>query len=293
MLAMMRAVTGDGSRWRPRGTSTKEAFRQPAVSRGSDNPLRPLWGWATEHTLPALTLVGLGFYAGALITYEQFYENFGLEPGDAGFDYVTTLTHTAVAFAYWLVAWVVFAFIAGVVGFVFLAARESRPGRWLMSRRTASSSVDEPPAAADAVTPPSDGDPEGKAQAGGGKVSESLVAMGVVLLLVALFFNVALGSPGQLADDVKQGEQIKPFDLGGATTELISGIYRNPLRIAVERVHLLPADPAKHLPASLNRRATYAYLGRAKDTIIVYDSHKRRTLRVPATLVVVSDAETP
>jgi hypothetical protein len=251
-------------------------------------------GWISDHTLPALTLIGLLFYGGTLFTYSRFYGAFGIEPEEAGVSYTRALARAAPAFFIWLVAWLQLLVLYGAVGvaiyFAFvlgfrLKGGKSKPGEHLREETT------------------NVGNPDARERSDAGRWDWVFLAVCLFAILVLVFLSAADNHSKDLAASVRHGKELRP-------SEPISGIpwpwkiansdlIRNPLRIRVDYVRVWPAG-AQPLPPTLRppngatkkrkkRKFPYAYLGRSGDTIVLYNYLRKRTVRVPATMVVLSD----
>jgi hypothetical protein len=118
--------------------------------------------------------------------------------------------------------------------------------------------------------------------------------------LVLLFFAMARGASETLADRVQKGHEIRPTSLFADVVfwpPYENDFISNPLRIRVENVVVSPAA-GQELPKALQSRKArqsgrvFSYLGRAGDTIVLYDTQTNpgSTLRVPAGDVLLSNA---
>jgi hypothetical protein len=275
-----------------------------------EGQLRRLRVWIGTHTLAAVTIGGLLFYGGALLVYSRFYGAFGLNPDEAGLDYTTTLARTVTAFVVWvlnlfglavllLLVVIPLLIVVGILRdtFRWASSKTSKPSgpRW------AAEDVDSGAEQAKAAAEPADAKPAENAgdssedDVPGWRQFTSIAVIAFVVLLLAFgFLGLAFDRADQLAERVKEGEEIRPLPEKDVYSpydwiDFLLDAYRNPLGLRVERVSVSPESTAQ-LPAELDPIRTYAYLGRSRDTIILYDSEEGRTLRVPAALVVLSDS---
>jgi hypothetical protein len=269
--------------------------------------------WFSEHTVAALTLAGLFVYGGTLLVYAQFYGRFGIEPEEAGVGYTTTLARAAPAFLSWLVEWAGVAFVVALMLWLvrWIARRDVVTRAWIargdvvtraraVRRKEAQKKAQERGAPAEEQVGPRRNRLSGpglvldKTRRRQTKVTRAdLIVIGLVCavgLLVGLFLFAAGEQSNRLATRVLNGEQIRPTSL---FTDMRwppskNDFWANPLRIRVERVCVLPAQPGQDLPASVPQGRTLAYLGRGGNTIVLYDSGTGRTLHVPEAQVVLS-----
>jgi len=144
---------------------------------------------------------------------------------------------------------------------------------------------------------------------GGGEAKTNLsITDRIVLILAGLvvaFFWAAVSSSHDLSQRVQRGEEIRPSKLFPHIVwwppwkKNKNDFDSNPLRIRVEHVVPSPA-PGQELPKSLQPSEAkcgksckvFAYLGRAGDTIVLYELRGKSgsTLRVPAAEVLLSNA---
>jgi hypothetical protein len=118
------------------------------------------------------------------------------------------------------------------------------------------------------------------------------LSVAIAGVLILLFLASATFKPRVLAERVLNGGEVRPISNTDRVGWWFDAIWKNPLRIRVERTRVWPASPRAGLPEQLRGGRTFAYLGRNADTIILFDrAHGGRTLRVPAALVVLSDAD--
>jgi hypothetical protein len=219
-----------------------------------------------EDALKFLTLLGLLFYGLGLLAYSRFYGAFGVGPEEVGLSYIAALSHIVPAFFVWLWTWL--ATLAVLSVFVILA-REVLPSNM-----------------GNAIQ---NGAQKAKERFLSSWRSHPVPAVVVVTVaLLGLFEFAATNAPSKLADRVFRGKEVG-WTWDDSVPTFFDTLWRNPLRIQVERVRVWPAGRGIALPANLTAGATVFYLGRTADTVILYDNAGRgRTLRIPASLIVLS-----
>ncbi len=240
-----------------------------------------------KDTLVVVTLMGLLFYGGGLLVYSRFYETFGVSPDEVGLSYTAALTHLVPAFVLWLWAWI--GVLLTLAFFVFFLSMVIGPIRQRVSRTPDLSPRD-------SANTQSNADANTQEEKTDSLWSRFLahwveVSVAVAGVLIVLFVVSALYKPGRLTDRVRRGEEVRPILDTNRLGWWPDAIWRNPFRIRVEQTRVWPTSPGTALPGKLRAGTKLAYLGRTADTIILYDHrHGGRTLRIPATLVVLSDA---
>lgn len=264
--------------------------------------------WIQEHTLQAITLVGLLFYGGALLTYSNFYAEFGVTPEEAGVDYTTALARTLPAFVSWVVEMtLVLGAVALVVLLVivviskrvrrqvddYIEVRVKRVGRYiarLVQRdRTEDPNAPEPaPKLAGSTEKPELGRRKNLPPPRRGDLSTVVVGLAAVAVLFLLY---AADKADDLATQVKEGKEVTPARLFANPLETRFAFWENPLRIRVDHVRVFPTTPDTRMPAGLTPRSTWALLGRTADVIVLHDvrSDREVTIRVPAGRIVLKD----
>jgi hypothetical protein len=240
--------------------------------------------WIREHTIAALTLIGLLFYGGALLAYSRFYGAFGVEPEEAGVSYATALARVSPAF----VSWLTILFGLAVLGsFVFLLLSSlykwiRKMIQWVRKTIGRSEQADKRSAEITFADLLKFGVFVWLVE-GGWKPTLKWGVASVFALTTIAFLALAFFTSADLATRVKAGESIRPADLFKGSG---LSVFRNPLRIRVEHVRLVRERPPQRL-----RSGMFAYLGRSGDTVILYDPKQAETLRVPAANLILSNPE--
>jgi hypothetical protein len=272
--------------------------------------------WIQEHILQAITLLGLLFYGGALLTYSNFYAEFGVTPEEAGVDYATALARTIPAFVSWLVGMtIVLGAVAIALLFLWWVIGKRRRTRlrayvdklredWQAKHAAAASEASSEAAAAPAAPPATPAPPaaeeppqpagavDGAEQERKGTDMASLVVGGLALLAVVIFLFEAADKADDLAQRVKDGEEVNPPRLFADPLATRLAFMSNPLRIRVEHVRVFPATPGARMPAGLTTGSTWALLGRSGDVIVLHDISPDRevTVRVPPSQIALRNA---
>jgi hypothetical protein len=255
--------------------------RRPREARAGPGFWVQADAFVRENPLAVLTILGLLFYGGSLLAYSEFYGTFAVGPDEVGLSYTAALTHVVPAFLIWGFEWL-------VVFFALLTVI------WLLKLFLPSSRGTEEAEAAD----------NGGNAPSGSRTSESTThsywrwiqkrrmaeAVIAAAVLIFLFILSALDQSRGLAERVQRGHEVTLNVDSENVGFVIDSIWRNPLRIQVNRTQVWPSTKGAALPANLVKGSTLAYLGRTAETIVLYDSAKKRVVRVPARLVVLTDA---
>jgi hypothetical protein len=240
-----------------------------------------------EHTLVVMTLLGLLFYGGGLLVYSRFYGAFGVAPDEVGLTYTAALTHLVPAFFLWVFAW-----LGAILSLLLVYGALSVVWSIALGVRRRGRAHPEPDRER------SRDRPSGDTHTGSGAVGalwrkfrkHPVEGSAVVIAaLIALFLVSALYKPGDLAERVSRGGEVRPILDTNRLGFTFDAIWRNPLRIRVEHVRVWPTNPGDRLPANLTTGTILAYLGGTADTVVLYDARRRRTLRIPTRLIVLSD----
>lgn len=214
--------------------------------------------WVAEHTLRVFTLLGLLFYGGGLLAYTRFYGVFGVGPDEVGLGYTTALTRLVPAFLLWVWAWVAILISLSVlvltVDAILTRGKAQGSIGWLW-RQVRKRAVE--------------------------------VSVGVTTVLILLFLASALNTPSRLGVRVLNGGEVR-WTWGESLGAYLDTVWRNPLRIQAVYTQVWPTNPSVGLPGNLAAGTELIYLGRTADTIILYDSGRRRTLRIPAGLIALT-----
>jgi hypothetical protein len=283
-------VTADREQWQPQGTLTNKAFGA-AAGEASQAERRRVVTWVAEHVVPTVTIVGLVFYAAGLIAFAQFYESFGVEPREVGVDYVTTLGRVWEAVVFWFapafvltffawgfLAWVLLPFLSGAY------RRASRLWKW----REEGADVAAAKQRTTEESAPTD--MRGLISTLHPHVRGLFTTLYVVIpILIVLFIAGIFRRTANVVEHVKHGDEVAPPAVV-SDLSFFKG-FQNPLRLRAARVHVAPSTAGGRLPSNIRQRQSYGYLGRSSDTIILYDSRRQRTLRIPAALIIVADAD--
>lgn len=115
-------------------------------------------------------------------------------------------------------------------------------------------------------------------------------------ILIVLFVLASLYSETRLADRVLHEGEIRPLPATHVDASVTRAykfirdeLQANPLRIEVVRVKVWPATAGGQLPSSISAGTTLSYLGRNSDTILLYNTDTKQTLRVPAARLVLTE----
>jgi hypothetical protein len=237
--------------------------------------------WIREHTLAALTLIGLLFYGGALLAYSRFYGAFGVEPEEAGVSYTTALARVSPAFVSWLFTGFL---LAGALFLVLLLLSVIKDCvHWVRTK------IRGRPRADESLAEPTLKDLALVAvlvwlfEQSGWKPTLKWSVVSMFALASVAFLAVATYTSPDLASQVKAGKSLRPSDIFIGTAW---SVFRNPLRIRVEHVRVERKRPSQPF-----RSGMFAYLGRSGDTVILYDPRRTETLRVPAANLILSNPE--
>jgi hypothetical protein len=266
--------------------------------------------WISKHTLVALTLIGLLFYGGALLSYSNFYGALGVTPEEAGVDYTTTLARALPAFVSWLWEWVSVLITLLVFGLAAWAVDRyllrGRVGRIVQSKfGTPSKQPEDAASGSEDETGP---DTEPADQTRSSVVMErvtnliarriewlvklpaaTLSALAILLIALLFLWNASNTATG-LAEQVKRGHTVVPAPLFSDWIAFRFDFLRNPLRLRIGKVQVWPADPGHRLPADVKPGTTWTLLGRSSDIVILrhIGGPREETLRIPAALVVLT-----
>lgn len=223
-----------------------------------------LLGWVSEHTLAALTLIGLVAYGVIQLAYVQFYGRLGVDPDEVGFDYVHTLSQSVPTVAVIIASYTVLAGFAVFALYLLLDGLQRVARRY--RRRT--------------------GEPEARqslADSWLSRVGTDVPLRAWAVILVALGVAAAAASVyyalGALAEKVERGEAVHATRLGQA-----EGL--NPLSFSAEPVELVSVS-SEETPIARLAGHRLMYLGGSGGIYVLYDSSCKRVIRLPAAEVLM------
>jgi hypothetical protein len=279
-------------------------------------PWQVTWKDVISLAVPLLSVLGLALYAVSSFAYAHFYSSLGTSPADVGLTYFGVLaasTGWAIALAFGL-AFVVPILMAllpvvrlgGIVSEqlrmsdivlaapfrygwpVLLAAirdrewrlpKEEQEARWNARTAQAEAALDREWAWRDQVLH-TEIEPGAKL---GQLWADGVVGRLILVVVLSLFLSLLVIDP--IHHTLQFAEQVK----AGRSGNISAGLFGLPLvRLRADEVRVSSAGEAGQFPAVDRLRGRrLIYLGRADNTVVLYDSGHRAALYVPASTLVL------